>query len=146
MSFNKEKNLSELTDWALSEEIIEDYNSFYEPVIFSLDENYLEEVINDQCEDADEASRISECSKDSSGSEINMVDLDIVIKQEDAKSLTCCVIVDRLDRCIKRCVNSESFQKLWQLCRVWQVDGDGISKADGILEQLGICSYHFNHD
>jgi hypothetical protein len=37
-------------------------------------------------------------------------------------------------------------RKLWQLCGVWQVDGDGISEADGILERLGVCNYHFNHD
>jgi hypothetical protein len=50
-------------------------------------------------------------------------DRDIIIEQGDAKSLTRCVIIGKLDGSIKRCENSESFRKLWQLCGVWQVDG-----------------------
>jgi hypothetical protein len=89
---------------------------------------------------------MSDSSEDLTGSEMDTGDSDIVIEQKNAKGLTRCVIVDKLDGCIKRCENSDSFRKLWQLCGVWQVDGDGISEADGILERLGVCNYHFNHD
>ena len=100
-------NFNELADWTLSGEI-EDYKNFYEPVTFSLAENYLDEVANDQRGDADESSSASDCGEDLTGSEMDTGDSDIIIKQEDAKSLTRCVFVDRLDGCIKRCENSKS--------------------------------------
>ena len=137
MSFNKKENFNKPINWILNEKI-EDYKSFYEPITFSLNENYLEEVINNQYKD-DESSSASDCNEDLTDSEIDTDNSDIIIKQENAKSLTCCVIIDKLDGCIKRCENSESFRKLW-LRRVWQVD-KGVSEAGGILERLGV----YNH-
>ncbi|RHZ85388.1 hypothetical protein Glove_66g74 [Diversispora epigaea] len=32
------------------------------------------------------------------------------------------------------------------LCGVWQIDGESIIEENGELKQLGVCSYHFNHD
>ncbi|RHZ70785.1 hypothetical protein Glove_267g24 [Diversispora epigaea] len=71
---------------------------------------------------------------------------DIIIEQKLSNNLTPCVIIDKIDRKIQRCKNVESFQKLWQLIGVWQIDSNVILEANGFLKNLGVCSYHFNHD
>ncbi|RHZ63303.1 hypothetical protein Glove_330g4 [Diversispora epigaea] len=71
---------------------------------------------------------------------------DIIIEQKLSNNLTPCVIIDKIDGKIQRCKNVKSFRKLWQLIEVWQIDSDVILEANGFLENLGVCSYHFNHD
>jgi hypothetical protein len=74
MSFYETENFSEtsveLADRTLGEEVI-DFTAF------SLDENYLEKVANDQCRDADEASSTSDDNEDSTGLEVDVEDSDI---------------------------------------------------------------------
>lgn len=71
---------------------------------------------------------------------------DIIIEQKKSNNLTLCVLIDKIDGKIQRCKNKESFQTLWQLVGVWQIDNEGVSEVNGSLEKLGVCSYHFNHD
>jgi hypothetical protein len=111
MSFGKTENFLEtpleLVDWTSNEEVIENY----EPVTFSLDENYLEKVAG-QCGDASETG-MSDSSEDLTGSEMDTGDSDIVIEQKNAKGLTRCVIVDKLDGYIKRC--EKAMATLWSM-------------------------------
>lgn len=112
---------------------------------FTLDEEYLKKIIDElYIEDTSETDSTSADDNDDLVSESGLED--IIIEQKESKILTRYAIVDKINGCIKRCKNSKSFQILWQLCDVWQIDGESIVEADGVLEQLGVCSYHFNHD
>ncbi len=92
-----------------------------EPVTFSLDEEYLEKITNElYIENISETSSIPDDNNPIS--ETNSEDHDIIIEQKESKTLTRCVIVDKIDGCIKRCENLKSFRTLWQLCEVWQID------------------------
>ncbi|UZO10962.1 uncharacterized protein OCT59_002539 [Rhizophagus irregularis] len=125
-----------------SETIYDDnFETEIEQVTFSLDEEYLKKVIN--IEDTSETDSIFD---DDSISETDSEDNDIIIEQKAFKNLTRCVIIDKIEGHIKRCENSKSFRTLWQLCGVYQIDGKSIVEADGVLERLGVCSYHFNNN
>ncbi|PKC04709.1 hypothetical protein RhiirA5_421879 [Rhizophagus irregularis] len=71
---------------------------------------------------------------------------DIKVEQNKPKNLTPCVLIDKIDGKIQRCKNIESFRTLWQLVGIWQIDSNEVLKANESLENLGVCSYHFNHD
>ncbi|PKK75454.1 hypothetical protein RhiirC2_708101, partial [Rhizophagus irregularis] len=125
-----------------SETIYDDnFETEIEQVTFSLDEEYLKKVI-----DIEDTSETDSIFDDDSISETDSEDNDIIIEQKASKNLTRCVIVDKIEGHIKRCENSKSFRTLWQLCGVYQIDGKSIVEADGVLERLGVCSYHFNND
>ncbi|GET52211.1 uncharacterized protein OCT59_010698 [Rhizophagus irregularis] len=141
--YNMYENIPEASILEMFETEIESDES-EEPAIFALDEEYLKKIVELYTEDTSETDSISTDDNDDLISEL--CSEDIIIEQKESKILTCCVIVNKIDGCIKRCENSKSFRTLWQLCGVWQIDGESIIEADGILEQLGICSYHFNHD
>ncbi|UZO16795.1 uncharacterized protein OCT59_008171 [Rhizophagus irregularis] len=53
---------------------------------------------------------------------------DIIIEQKKSNNLTSCVLIDKIDGKIQRCKNKESFQTLWQLVGVWQIDNEGVSE------------------
>ncbi|RGB21398.1 hypothetical protein C1646_778128 [Rhizophagus diaphanus] len=101
-------------------EIIYDNNfeTEIEQVTFSLDEEYLKKV-----NDIEDTSETDSIFDDDSISETDSEDNDIIIEQKASKNLTRC-----------------------QLCGVYQIDGKSIVEADGVLEWLGVCSYHFNND
>ncbi|GBC48336.2 hypothetical protein GLOIN_2v1880892 [Rhizophagus irregularis DAOM 181602=DAOM 197198] len=125
-----------------SETIYDDnFETEIEQVTFSLDEEYLKKVI-----DIEDTSETDSIFDDDSISETDSEDNDIIIEQKASKNLTRCVIVDKIEGHIKKCENSKSFRTLWQLCGVYQIDGKSIVEADGVLERLGVCSYHFNND
>ena len=130
----------------VAETIYDNFETEIEQVTFSLDEEYLKKIID--IEDTSETDSSISDNADSI-SEIDSEDDeddDIIIEQKASKNLTRCVIVDKIDGYIKRCENSKSFRTLWQLCGVYQIDGESIIEADGVLERLGVCSYHFNND
>ncbi len=82
-----------------------------EPVTFSLDEEYLEKIINElYIENVSETSSIPD--DNNLISETNSEDYDIIIEQKESKTLTHCVIVDKIDGYIKRCENLKSFRTL----------------------------------
>jgi hypothetical protein len=123
---------------------IED-NELEESINFTLDAEYLERTIEKLYnEDSSETDSIFSDDSDDVilGTDLN----DLIIEQKESKILTRCVIIDKIDGCIKRCENLKSFRTLWQLCGVWQIDKESIIEADGALERLGVCNYHFNHD
>ncbi|PKK56971.1 hypothetical protein RhiirC2_798932, partial [Rhizophagus irregularis] len=125
-----------------SETIYDDnFETEIEQVTFSLDEEYLKKVI-----DIEDTSETDSIFDDDSISETDSEDNDIIIEQKASKNLTRCVIVDKIEGHIKRCENSKSFRTLWQLCGVYQIDGKSIVEADGVLEWLDVCSYHFNNN
>ncbi|PKK76933.1 hypothetical protein RhiirC2_862259 [Rhizophagus irregularis] len=76
----------------------------------------------------------------------NDYESDIRVEQSKPKNLTPCVLIDKIDGKIQRCKNLESFRTLWQLVGIWQVDSNEVLEANESLENLGVCSYHFNHD
>ncbi|PKC06871.1 hypothetical protein RhiirA5_418981 [Rhizophagus irregularis] len=111
-----------------SETIYDDnFETEIEQVTFSLDEKYLKKVI-----DIEDTSETDSIFDDDSISETDSEDNDIIIEQKASKNLIRCVIVDKIEGHIKRCENSKN--------------GKSIVEADGVLERLGVYSYHFNND
>ncbi len=77
-------------------------------VIFSLDEKYLEKITNELY--VENISKISSIPNNNNLiSETNSEDYNIIIEQKESKTLTRCVIVNKINRCIKRCKNLKSF-------------------------------------
>ncbi|GET55152.1 hypothetical protein GLOIN_2v1761305 [Rhizophagus irregularis DAOM 181602=DAOM 197198] len=58
----------------------------------------------------------------------NDTESDIRVEQNKPKKLTPCVLIDKIDGKIQRLDSSE------------------VLETNGSLENLGVCSYHFNHD
>uniref|UniRef100_U9SKP9 Uncharacterized protein n=1 Tax=Rhizophagus irregularis (strain DAOM 181602 / DAOM 197198 / MUCL 43194) TaxID=747089 RepID=U9SKP9_RHIID len=106
-----------------------------EPAIFALDEEYLKKIVELYTEDTSETDSISTDDNDDLISEL--CSEDIIIEQKESKILTCCVIVNKIDGCIKRCENSKSFRTLWQLCGVWQIDGEKKESDEKEYEEIG---------
>ena len=87
------------------------------PVTFSLDKEYLEKITNKLY--VENVSKISSIPDDNNLIlETNSKDYDIIIEQKESKTLTRCVIVNKIDGYIKKYENLKSFRILWQLCEV----------------------------
>ncbi|CAB5378000.1 unnamed protein product [Rhizophagus irregularis] len=102
--YNMYENIPEASILEMVETEIESDES-EEPAIFALDEEYLKKIVELYTEDTSETDSISTDDNDDLISEL--CSEDIIIEQKESKILTRCVIVNKIDGCIKRCENSK---------------------------------------
>ncbi|CAG8500895.1 3373_t:CDS:2 [Funneliformis mosseae] len=126
MSLNEtHKNVSKALLLGISSILPKENKEYY---LFD-DENTVAEAIYDIFE-----TEIEQVTFSLNEEYLKKKDDDIIIEQKASKNLTQCVIVNKIDKYIKKCENSKSFRILWQLCNVYQIDRERIIEADSVLE------------